>query len=315
MVVDPLERIANLYALLRDTRRPVTRTEIMDSVPGYGPDSAATRRQFERDKDALRAMGVTISVERLDASSLSSALGYRIPEASLLPDPGLTEDEERALALAAATIRMSDPSIARALHKVGGAAAGAASGTSVVVKTDPRLPTVQDAIVRRCRLRFTYRGEERTIEPTRLVRANKGRWYVSGFDLVRQAERRFRLDQVDGEFVTASEPGAFDAPEVVSSGSPLPAWMYGTRFVDTVLLVGPDAAEWAIREAGVNVTVERHPDGSATLTVPVANAEAFRGFALSLLDDAVLVSPVEQREALVSWVQAFLEGVSDEAGD
>lgn len=310
MGVDPLERLAGLYAYLRDSRRPRTRTEIMDNVAGYGTDSASSRRGFERDKDALRGMGVQISVVRLDPTSPTSDLGYLIPESSLLPDPGLTEDEERALALAVATIRMGDDENAQnALFKMGGGRGPAeASATVAVVKTDPRVPSIQDAIARRCVLRFSYRGMVRTIEPRGLTRANKGRWYLTGFDRLRQAERRFRLDQVEGGFEVASEPGAFEA--VAPTSALLPAWMYGGEFTDVALLVQAQAAEWAIREAGANVTVERHEDGSATLTIPVANTEAFRGFALSLLDSAVIVAPASHREDLVDWVRSFVERAS-----
>lgn len=306
--IDPLERVASLYARLRSSRHPVSRSRIFVDVPGYGEGGPASLRLFERDKDLLRGLGVEISVVKMEEGASNADLGYFIPETTLLPDPGLTDDEAAALALAATTIRMNDERITSALLKMTAGPGGPAPAPSAVavVSTDPRLPVIHDAVTRRCRVSFTYKGEKRTIEPSRVARANKGRWYLTGFDLLRQAERVFRLDQVEGEIDKASEPGAFEPPSVLPSGTPLPAWMYGPDFEDVTLRVDAEAAEWAVREAGVNVTVERLDDGSVVLTVPVANPEAFRGFAISLLDHAEILSPASLREDLRAWVQAFV---------
>ena len=63
-MADRLERLLNLTATLLDTRRPLTLDELAERVePRYPEDKAARRRQFERDKETLRELGVPITVE------------------------------------------------------------------------------------------------------------------------------------------------------------------------------------------------------------------------------------------------------------
>ena len=51
--------------------------------------------------------------------------------------------------------------------------------------------------------------------------------------------------------------------------------------------------------------VEEHrPDGSVVLLVPVANTEAFRSFALTLVDHAEVLGPPEARADVVGWLEA-----------
>src|SRR5207244_3775746 len=90
-MTDRLERLTNLVATLLDTRRPITLDEIVELVPGYPDDKVAYRRQFERDKDTLRGIGIPVVVQPLDG--LGPEQGYRIPpEEYYLPPLGLTPE-------------------------------------------------------------------------------------------------------------------------------------------------------------------------------------------------------------------------------
>ncbi|MDQ1519015.1 MAG: hypothetical protein QOI55_88, partial [Actinomycetota bacterium] len=51
-----VERVLNLLALLLDTRRSLSREEIVREVAGYPAELSANRRAFERDKEMLRGM-------------------------------------------------------------------------------------------------------------------------------------------------------------------------------------------------------------------------------------------------------------------
>ena len=63
-MADRLERLLNLTATLLDTRRPLTLDELAERVEPRDPeDKTACRRQFERDKETLRELGVPITVE------------------------------------------------------------------------------------------------------------------------------------------------------------------------------------------------------------------------------------------------------------
>src|SRR6266496_6241745 len=95
-MIDRLERLTNLVATLLDTRRPLTLDEIVELVPGYPDDKLAHRRQFERDKETLRGIGIPVRLEPVD--DLGPEQGYRIPpDEYYLPPLDLTPDEQAAL--------------------------------------------------------------------------------------------------------------------------------------------------------------------------------------------------------------------------
>ena len=95
-MTDRLERLTNLVATLLDTRRPLTLEEIVELVPGYPDDKMSYRRQFERDKDTLRGIGIPVRLEGVD--SFGPEQGYRIPpDEYYLPSLDLSSEEQAAL--------------------------------------------------------------------------------------------------------------------------------------------------------------------------------------------------------------------------
>ena len=64
--MDKLERLLNLIAALLETPRALSAEEIHQRVPGYPDDTGPSyRRAFERDKDDLREMGISLRVENV----------------------------------------------------------------------------------------------------------------------------------------------------------------------------------------------------------------------------------------------------------
>jgi proteasome accessory factor B len=62
-----IERLLNLIAALLDSARPMTAEEIRSRIAGYDQaNHEAFRRAFERDKDALRGMGIPLEVRSTD---------------------------------------------------------------------------------------------------------------------------------------------------------------------------------------------------------------------------------------------------------
>ena len=60
-----IERLINLIAALLDSDRPMTAEDIRARIAGYDQENYdAFRRAFERDKDALRAMGIPLELRR-----------------------------------------------------------------------------------------------------------------------------------------------------------------------------------------------------------------------------------------------------------
>ena len=224
-----VERMLNLLACLLDTRRPLTRDELVRQVSGYPPEAVAYRRAFERDKETLRAMGVPLVVETLP----SGEQGYRVPpDEYFLPDLGLSAGGDRARCTSpVSAVLLGDQTGHGALMKFGGGlgldAEGAPTAPIGTLPLEPALPVLFEAFRRRAPVTFEYRGESRTVEPWGLS-ARRGHWYLVGHDRGRDAMRTFRADRL-GDDLTVGAPDSFRVPDDFSPDASLDAepWQYG----------------------------------------------------------------------------------------
>lgn len=305
--MDRLERLLNLLAALIDTERPLRREEIHERVPGYPERDDSFRRQFERDKETLRQMGVPISVEPLIAHSPEQGTGYRVHQRDYaMTDPGLTADELTALHLAASSVRFLGEDAEGAIRKLGGVPEGLDGGAD---EAEVQVPGVEHlaacfaAIAGNRQLTFRYRGEPRTVVPARLA-FQSGRWYLATWDVDRQAERLFRLDRMEDAEVGDEAP---DVPRPAAShGERLGAWELGDEEPITArLFVDADQAHLAVKQIAGRGTVEERPDGSVVITLPVRNVQGFRNFVLGFLEHAVVLEPEEMRADMVAWLEAL----------
>ncbi|MEL7157227.1 MAG: WYL domain-containing protein [Actinomycetota bacterium] len=231
MSTNKLERLLNLTAVLLDTARPLTAEELREKVEGYPPPGAAFHRAFERDKDDLRVLGIPLRVERAPATN-PPIDGYRIDPADYyLADPGLEPDELAAVHLASLTVRLDGAGDREALWKLGGVD-GDPEGAVMVehavasLPSDPALAPLFQAIVDRRQVAFRYRDEQRQVDPWRLD-FQRGRWYLTGFDHLRDGERNYRLDRIDGGVTPTEVPVANPQPGAEAAGRPVPAWELG----------------------------------------------------------------------------------------
>jgi proteasome accessory factor B len=307
-----LERLINLVAALLHAERPLTTEELRYRLPGYAEDDGAFRRAFERDKEALRDLGIPVVVEPIDDAAQPGVVGYRIPkEAYYLQDPGLAADELAALHLAASAVRMEGANGVEALWKLGGELAeqgpsgtlnGFAGPTPAVAALPgtAHLGPVFAAISARRRIGFTYRGRARQVDPWRLSFRN-GHWYLAGHDHDAGEERMFRLDRLESDVTVTGDQGAFDRP--AHAGSQPPPWEMGVDDALTArLLVDAGQAAWAAGHVGPEAVEEWRPDGSVVLAVRVTNRDAFRSFVLGFLDHAEVLGPPELRAEMVEWL-------------
>ena len=314
-----LERLLNLVAALLDADQPLSRAAISERVPGYGEGPSA-RRAFERDKDALRAMGIPIVVEPLHGSGSEVGEGYRIPrEQYQLADPGLAPDELAALHLAVSTVRLgaaagTEPlgEAGVAIWKLGGATGDPQPGGPVAaLPGSEHLPALFAAVAERRTVQFGYRGEERVVDPFRLSFTN-GHWYLSGHDHHRGQERNFRLDRL-ASGPRSGPPGGFAKPSRASGPPPAPWRMGDEEETEALLLVDGDQSVWAVARLGEEAVRERRPDGSVVVGVSVTNRDAFRSFALGFLDHAEVLGPPELRRYMVDWLRAMSEAPEAQA--
>jgi len=336
--VDRLERLINLVAALLAAERPLSRQELRVRVGGYADEDEAFRRNFERDKDLLRQMGIPLSVEPLDSSRPEVGDGYRIPpDRYALADPGLADDELAALRLAASAVVLQggEDAATTALRKLAGvpgsgrsdrpaSAAGespagqavAAGGTPkgeteatsagavAPLPADETVAALFSAVAESRRVTFGYRGERREVDPWRLSFRN-GQWYLLGLDHGRAGSRLYRVDRIEGRPDVVSDAGQFTRPADAIVDLP-PAWQLGDEEEQTAtLLVDGDQARWAEAAAGPGSVVERRADGSAVLGLRVTNPAGFRSFALGFLEHAEVLGPDELRNDVVSWLEAI----------
>ncbi|MDQ2851839.1 MAG: WYL domain-containing protein [Actinomycetota bacterium] len=220
------ERLLNLVICLLYTRQPLSKARIRDAVPQYGDTASleAFDRMFERDKDELRDLGIPLRTEPLDAY-FDDEPGYRIDRREYaLADIVFEADELAVLGLASRTWQQASlaGAASTAMRKL--QAADVERDTSSVLGLEPRVRTkepaftpVKDAVLVCCAIAFDYRKADGQLAPRRLepwaVTNWHGRWYVTGFDLDRDAPRVFRLGRVEGAVQRVGRPGAYQVPE------------------------------------------------------------------------------------------------------
>jgi proteasome accessory factor B len=315
-MVDRIERLTNLLALLLETSEPLSLVQITSELDGqYGGGEQARRSTFERDKLALREIGVPIETEYVTGGPYAGQTRYRIDRRAYeLADLDLAPDEMRALQVAVAAVRTGSNRGQEAIWKLGGALGDERLPVSAAIPDRPELPAIRTAVANRSTIEFTYRGERRTLDPWGLL-LRGGFWYVIGHDHARGERRTFRVDRFDGgaDAVHVGEAGSFERPPSFDPRTAFPAdpKQIGHRPDESVeALVRVDAVRAAAveRELGSERVVERRSDGDIVVTVPAGNLAAFRSWVLGLLDHAVVESPPEVRDHIVDWLRAVVAG-------
>ena len=183
------ERLINLTMALLATKRFLSKSEIFETVAGYTGSLETKERMFERDKDDLRALGITIHVGSHDPL-FEDELGYRIYENEYELELGaLTPSELSYLSLAATLWRnqLFASSGEQALLKID-ALAGTAlredfghAALSLENET-PLFPALWEAITTLRTIVFTYRSRStsrRRLAPYGLTLWH-GSWYLVG---------------------------------------------------------------------------------------------------------------------------------------
>lgn len=309
-MVDRIERLTNLLALLLETNEPLSLVQIASELRGQYPDDDKARRAaFERDKAALRDIGVPIDTEIVAGGPFAGQTRYRVDRRAYeLDDLELAPDEMRALQVAVAAVRTDAGR--DALWKLGGALGDEVLAVSAVLPQRPELPAIRRAVAVRAPIEFVYRGERRTLDPWGLL-LRGGFWYVIGHDHGRGERRTFRVDRFDGgaDGIEMGAPGAFERPASFDPRTAFPAdpKQIGDTAEERVeALVRIDAVRAAAveRELGADRVVERGEDGSVLVSVPAGNATAFRSWVLGLLEHAVVESPPAIRRQVIDWLAA-----------
>ncbi|BDI22638.1 YafY family protein [Herbiconiux sp. L3-i23] len=324
------ERLFSLVLALIATEHGLTKAEILSSVQGYrqryapGRDNATLERQFERDKDDIRDLGVPLeTVESPLETGNNQLLRYRIPKGAYdLPDEvTFTPEETTLLNLAAEVWREGSLSSEsrRALLKLrslGMEVDDSTIGYAPRVRVrDPAFDTLSEAIARHLVVRFAYLkpGESsatvRTVEPYALV-THEGRWHLSARDLGRDAMRNFLLSRITGA-VTKTRT-VFDAPD----GDPAAD---AIAELDRVLAAGSVTVDVVPgSDAERRLQVRDHQDapvvqgdGRRRLVVGCADPALIADEIASYGPEARVVEPASVRDAVIARLQRVAERHSD----
>lgn len=266
------ERLFSLVLALLASEQGLDKAEILSTVQGYrqkfvlGGNNTSLDRQFERDKDDLRELGIPLdTIDAPDKPGDTQSTRYRIPRAlyELPADITFSSEEITLLSLASAVWHegsLSEDS-RRALRKL--RSLGIESSESVIGYA-PRLRVrdaafgpIKSALDRRVAVSFSYLkpGEkaprQRIVEPRALL-VHEGRWHLTGLDRGAQELRTFLLSRIVGEVKTVSG-SQFDAPEADQAEQALAAldllWANTTATIE--LVPGTDAELRLGKRAGV----------------------------------------------------------------
>lgn len=300
-----IERILNLLAYLLTVDRPVTADEIRHTVAGYDRESdTAFHRTFERDKDLLRRLGIPIEREATDVFEVE--FGYVVhDDRYALEDPGLTDEERTALALAVQAVGFGGrPSGQEALMKLGGAV-GSLDGTELGADLGEQAEIVAAAfaaISERRTLSFEYRGRERRVRPYGLVH-RRGHWYLVAAEIESNDVRVYRLDRADA-LAAGERSGAFTTPDGFDPADAVlhHPWDAGHEVATASVVFDEEVAWIAERELGPNTAIERRSDGSISATIEIAEPAAFLGWLVGFEDQAEIVEPPDLRDQYLSLV-------------
>ena len=215
------ERLINLTMALLATKRFMSKAEIFSQVAGYSGTTETKERMFERDKDDLRTLGISIEVGSHDPL-FDDEPGYRILENGYELEIGkLSPIEISYLSLAATVWRnqLFSTSGSHALVKIDalngtGFREDFGQATLSLENETPLFPALWEAITNSYKISFTYRSSSTTrrqMLPYGLSLWH-GSWYLVGHDLDKEEIRVFKVSRIISEITTESKAHSFSLP-------------------------------------------------------------------------------------------------------
>ncbi|WP_062073134.1 helix-turn-helix transcriptional regulator [Demequina sediminicola] len=327
--IDPEERLLNLMIALMHVKTRMSRAEIRSRVTGYEREDTswddatkkrrkeAFERMFERDKDALRTLGVPIVTVTSEAHG--DDIGYRIdPEQASLPPLDFTAAESAVVALAADYWRGvalgADASQAwvKASSQVAHSEVQEMPFATMSTHLSDAAAVLVEAIQQRREVTFGYTSAssgdgKRRVQPWRILLSG-GADYLVGFDVDREAPRTYRLSRVTSAVALVGEADAFDIPDVNAQEALDRDGAGGVAR----LAIRPEAAH-ALRRQGTVVG----EDGDWDLVdVPFTHQDDLRDRILAMSGTVRVIEPALLRDRVLASAQAALAAlVEEEARD
>lgn len=332
------ERLFSLVLALLATESGLTKNEILSTVQGYrqrytsGGDNANLERQFERDKDDIRDLGVPL--ETLDSpgdAGNNQTLRYRIPRGAyeLPQDISFSSDETTLLNLAAMVWREGSLSgeSRRALLKL--RSLGVAADEPVIGYAprlrlrDAAFEPLSAALEKHLIVRFAYlkpgedAAREREVIPLALVQY-QGRWHLSAEEVTTSgdgedpgAHKTYLLRRIVGPVSTGKAVTARPGDHAADALAGLEA-VWGRGIAEVRVTCDSDAATRLANRRGTEQLDPAHLDTGAEMGKPPAEArlrlhyvdanilaDELAGFGPEVL----VVSPPELRDAVIARLE------------
>lgn len=303
-----IERLINLIAALLETSHPLTAEDIRDQIAGYDQATPeAFRRAFERDKEALRALGIPLELRPTDPFR-EHADGYIIPkDAYYLPELDLEPDELAALTIASRIVLDARESAGAGLMKLSMTdeasplLPGRLSWGADVAAEQPVISPLYSAILDRVPVGFAYEAANgqttnRTVHPYALTHT-RGNWYLVALDTEKEEPRTFKASRIKSSITrlqgTYQIPKDFDVGDHVSREP----WQAGEEPVEAEIRFDANMRWWAEQNLGIHESTDGS-EGSLVVKLPVSNPDAFISWLIEFDTRVELISPSHLREAL-----------------
>ena len=326
------ERLFSLVLALVATEIGLTKGEILATVQGYRQRYSLTgansslERQFERDKEDIRELGIPLDViEPPDDPGSNHNLRYRIPKGlyDLPPDVVFSPDEIMLLKLAATVWREGSLSAdsRRALTKLNSLGVDSSDpvlGYAPLLRSrEASFEPLNRAMDRGLVVSFAYlkpgetQSHRRRVAPRAIV-LHEGRWHLFATDQVAGEPRTFLLSRIVGPVVpvpgTTFERDAVDAAQDALDGLER---LWHTQIAAIAVLPGSDA-EVRLGKRGTPAALE-DPAGRATVALHYTDLNILADELAGFGPEATVLSPPELRAAVRTRLHTVRDAHRDNA--
>ena len=189
-----------------------------------------------------------------------------------------------------------------ALAKLGAGALPSPPPLRAQLSAPEELVSLHNAVDRRRRISFMYGGVAREVEPT-LVFWRRGSWYVHGYQ--NGIAKNFKVDRFQSDVAEGPDNSSsnYEVPDSAEAMSKDPLLHGPDEGIIARVLVDAVLARQIERDRGG--VVERRDDGSVVVEVDVRSPGAFRSWLFGMRDHAVVLSPPEVVDDVISWLRAL----------
>lgn len=312
------ERLFSLVLALLATEAGLTKNEILSTVQGYrqrfvpGGDNSALERQFERDKEDIRDLGVPLeTIDSPEEPGNNQNLRYRIRKGAydLPSEVSFTPDESALLGLAALVWREGELAgeSRRAALKLRGLAVG---GESPVLGyrpqmrlRDPAFEPLRDAIDRGRMVRFAYlkpggtEATQRQVHPLALL-SYQGRWLLAAQEPDSGRRKNFLLRRILGQVTSGAAAPSVKGDIVAETVAGLER-LWELQTAEVVVQPDTDAARRLTRRRGTDAAVDGRLRVHYVDLAVLADELSSFGPEVLVLSPPELVTAVKDRLALL----------------